>query len=247
MTDSNQLTSLLQDMNNNINALVTQVTNLNIRLEKLESDSDITKGYTAQILMQIGQAKQAYNSSTKQTKKQSSTTTKLVDDYNIRLCQEIPCYTAYGSKDQWLTTDYDTFVRNGTISFTPENSGERQAQLAGWSKYLEFRWLDDTRFQVRKKKVFVPENKVADCIARRAIYLQDIVYEQEYTYSDLCLTVRHFPSTTPAYIDYDILRIQQYLDLEELPNGNYIVHEIKKLTDEEQASQTYRDKYGFTF
>lgn len=247
MTDSNQLTSLLQDMNTNINALVTQVTNLDRRLEKLESDFDITKGHVAQILMQMGQAKQSYNSSTKQINKQSSTTTKLKDDYYTLVRQEIPCYTAYGAKDQWLTTDYDTFVRNGTISFTPEDSGERQAQIAGWSKYLEFRWLDNTRFQVRKKNVFIPANKVRDCIARRAIYLEDIIYEQEYTYSDLCLTVRHFPSTTPAYVEYDILRIQQYVDLEELPNGNYVIHETKELTEEEQASQTYRDKYGFVF
>lgn len=249
MTDSEQILAAITKMDTKLSAINAQIETMNSRLDKIETSTKLHKSLLASLTSNVGMTLQNTTSPTTPDKNKKSTNKKRKDDYYVLIGKETPCHAAY-TKETWITTDYETFVRDGTVTFTPENSDERQAQIAGWGKHLEFRWIDDTHFQVRKKSRFIPGNTIVDCITNRAIYLQDIIYEHEYTYEELCLTVRHFPSTKPDYINLDIVRIQQYVDVEELDNGNYIVHRDKQeeeTIEDEPSGQSYRNKYGFNF
>ena len=226
--------SILQDLETKINKIALDV----------QTNQKILTSLTTSVIKKS----QSSPSITRETK--STTESKLENDYDTLIGQEIPSYQAYTEKGQeWKTTNYTTFVREGSVTFTPDNSEERQKQIAGWEKYLDFQWIDSTHFKVRKKGKFIPYNASNDCISRRAIYTKELIPEHEYTYEELCLTVRHYPSTSAQYIALDISRIQQCVKLKELPNGNFIIHGDTGLVETPEKSNEwgYRSKYGFDF
>lgn len=234
MTDLDQIMSILQGMETKINKIALDVQTNQKMLTSLTT-SAIKKS-------------QSPTSITRETK--SITESKLENDYDTLIGQEIPGYQAYTEKGQeWKTTNYTTFVREGSVTFTPDNSEERQKQITGWEKYLDFQWIDGTHFKVRKKGKFIPYNASNDCISRRAIYTKELIPEHEYTYEELCLAVRHYPSTSTQYVALDISRIQQYVKLEELPNGKFIVRGDTDLVEPSEKTNEwgYRSKYGFDF
>lgn len=234
MINLEQIMSVLQDMETKINKIALDV----------QANQKMLTSLTTPTI----KAPQSPPPTTKETK--SITESKTENDYDTLIGKEIPSYQAYTEKGQeWKTTNYTTFVREGSVTFTPDNSEERQKQIVGWEKYLDFQWLDSNRFRVRKKGKFIPCNTSNDCISRRAIYTKELIPEHEYTYEELCLAVRHYPSTSTQYITLDISRIQQYVKLEELPNGNFIIHEDVNLvkTPEGNNEWGYRSKYGFDF
>ena len=234
MTNLDQIMSMLQGMETKINKIALDV----------QANQKILTSLTTSTIKKS----QSPPSTTKETK--STTEPRLENDYDTLIGQEIPSYQAYTEKGQeWKTTNYTTFVREGSVTFTPDNSEERQKQIAGWEKYLDFQWISGTHFKVRKKGKFIPYNASNDCISRRAIYTKELIPEHEYTYEELCLAVRHYPSTSAQYIALDISRIQQYVKLEELPNGNFIIHgDANPIeTPEESKEWEYQNKYGFDF